>query len=59
MLGILLILLFVVLVAFPGFYIITRRVFPHGRKRTAAWLAAGLTLLLVCILAALMAGSLR
>lgn len=53
-----LILLFVILVAFPGFYIITRKVFPHGSKKTAAWLSAGLTILLVMILTTVMMGTL-
>lgn len=51
-----LILLFVILIAFPGFYIITRAIFPRGAKRTAAWIAGGLTLLLVLILLGVLLG---
>lgn len=56
--GIVLILLFLILLAFPGFYIITRKVFPQGRKKTAAWLSAGLTALLVMLLILVLKGTL-
>ncbi len=52
--GLILILVFAALLALPGFYIITHSLFPHGSKKTAAYLSVGLTVLLVLILAALM-----
>ncbi|MBR3603339.1 MAG: hypothetical protein IKL48_01395 [Elusimicrobiaceae bacterium] len=39
MLGVIFILIFVLLLAFPGFYLITRQVFPRGSKRKAAWIS--------------------
>lgn len=50
MMSIIAILLFVVLLAVPGFYIITRKVFPRGSKKSAMMLAFLLTALLVGIL---------
>jgi hypothetical protein len=47
MFGLIGIFIFVVLLAFPGFYIITRKVFPKSSKRSSVWISAGLTLLLV------------
>lgn len=44
------ILVFVVLLAVPGFYIITRKLFPKGSKKSAMWLSVLLTALLVGIL---------
>ncbi len=51
MTGLVFILIFVVLLAVPGFYIITRKVFPQGSKKSARWLSYSLTALLVAILA--------
>ncbi len=55
--GILLILFFVILIAFPGVYIITRKVFARGDRKTALWMAGLVTLLLVVILSVVMAGA--
>lgn len=46
------ILFFVVILAIPGFYIITRKVFPRGSKKASMALAVLLTALLVGILIA-------
>lgn len=54
MTGIVLIFLFVILLAVPGFYIITRALFPKHSKRSARWISYALTLLLVIILASIM-----
>lgn len=51
MMSIITILVFVVLLAVPGFYIITRKLFPRGSKKSAMWLSVLLTTLLVGILA--------
>lgn len=51
-----LILLFAVLLAFPGFYIITRAVFPKSSKRSSVWIATGLTGVLVLLLLAILFG---
>ena len=51
MAGIFSILIFVILLAFPGFYIITRKIFPKSSKRSTAWISALLTALLIGILA--------
>ena len=51
MTGLIFIFVFVVLLAVPGFYIITRKVFPQGSKKTARLLSYMLTALLVLILA--------
>lgn len=56
--GVILILLFLILLAFPGFYIITRKIFPHGSKKAATWLSAGLTALLVVLLILVLKGTL-
>ncbi len=58
MTGIILIFLFVILLAIPGFYIITRAVWPKGSKKTARWVSYLLTVLLAAILAAVMFTSL-
>lgn len=50
MMSIITILVFVVLLAVPGFYIITRKLFPKGNKKSAMWLSVLLTALLVGIL---------
>jgi hypothetical protein len=51
MIGIFSILIFVILLAFPGFYIITRKIFPKMSKRKVAWISVLLTALLIGILA--------
>ena len=51
MTGLIFIFLFVILLAVPGFYIITRKVFPQSSKKTARLLSYALTALLVAILA--------
>lgn len=52
MMSVMVILFFVVLLAIPGFYIITRKVFPRGSKKAAMTLAILLTVLLIGILVA-------
>ncbi len=52
MMSVIVILFFVVLLAIPGFYIITRKVFPRGSKKSAMILSVLLTALLVGILVA-------
>ncbi len=58
MVGLIIIFTFVVLLAVPGFYIITRKVFPKGSKRSAMWISLVLTVLLVAVLAWGMLGKL-
>ena len=55
--GMILILVFVMLLAFPGFYIIIHSMFPRGSKRTAAYISMLLTLLLVFVLLFSMIGA--
>jgi len=55
MASIIVILVFVALLAVPGFYIITRKVFPKGSKKSAMWAAVLLTALLIGILTAVTA----
>ena len=55
--GLLGILLFVLLLSFPGFYIITRKVFARGSKRSAVWLSAAVTALLLIGLLLIMFGA--
>ena len=50
MTGLICILIFVVLLAVPGFYIITRKMFPKSSKRSAVWVSAVLTTLLVALM---------
>ena len=52
--GLFLIFLFVILLAIPGFYIITRAIFPKRSKRSARCIAYILTALLVVVLASSM-----
>ena len=54
MIGPFFILLFVILLAVPGFYLITRALFPKQSKRSARMLSYILTALLVAILATAM-----
>jgi len=50
MAGLISILVFVALLAVPGFYIITRKMFPKSSKRSSVWVSAGLTVLLVALM---------
>lgn len=50
MAGLITIFAFVVLMAVPGFYIITRKVFPNMSKKNAAWITGIVTVLFVAIL---------
>ena len=52
MAGLITIFVFVVLMAIPGFYIITRKVFPNMSKKNAGWLTAIVTALFVAALTA-------
>ena len=58
MAGLIVIFIFAILMAIPGFYIITRKVFPKNSKRWAAWITAILTVLFVAGLALLLLGNL-
>lgn len=51
------IFIFVLLLSFPGFYIITRKVFPRGSKRSAVWLSAAVTTILMIGLLLMMFGA--
>ena len=51
MAGLIVIFIFVVLMAVPGFYIITRKLFAKNSKRSALWISILLTVLLVAVLA--------
>ena len=50
MTGLICIFIFVVLLAVPGFYIITRKMFPKSSKRSSVWVSAVLTTLLVALM---------
>lgn len=54
MLSLISILVFVILLSVPGFYIITRKMFPQQSKKSAGWVSAVLTVILVGILLAVM-----
>ena len=54
MTGLFLIFVFVILLAIPGFYVMTRAIFPKHSKRSARIVSYILTGLLVAILAAIM-----
>ncbi|MCQ2410842.1 MAG: hypothetical protein MJ053_05090 [Elusimicrobiaceae bacterium] len=51
MVGLIAIFIFVILMAVPGFYIITRKIFPKNSKHSAMWTTIILTGLLVAVLA--------
>ena len=55
MTGLIIIAVFVVMLGFPGFYIITRKMFPKGSKKTAALVCALLTAALVGVMFYLLA----
>lgn len=57
MVGLVIIFIFVVLIAVPGFYMITRKVFPKNSKRSAMWITILLTALLVAALALVTLGN--
>ena len=57
MAGLIVIFIFVILMAVPGFYIITRKLFPKMSKRRVNWITLVLTLLLVLVLSAFVAGA--
>lgn len=57
MAGLIMIFVFVVLMAVPGFYIITRKLFPQHSKRSAMWTTLLLTALLVAVLGAITLGN--
>ena len=50
MAGLITIFVFVVLLAVPGFYIITRKVFPNMSKKKVSWLTGIVTALFVALL---------
>ncbi|WP_428074439.1 hypothetical protein [Candidatus Avelusimicrobium aviculae] len=55
MTGLIIIAVFAVMLGFPGFYIITRKIFPKGSKKTAALICALLTAALVGLMFYLLA----
>lgn len=55
--GMILILIFVILLALPGFYIITHGLFPRGSKKKAMWISVILTILLAISLIAFLMGT--
>ena len=57
MAGLIVIFIFAVLMAVPGFYIITRKVFPKNSKRSAVWTTLILTALFIAGLALLLLGN--
>ena len=57
MAGLIVIFIFTILMAFPGFYIITRKMFPKRSKRSALWTSVILTALLIAALALLTLGN--
>ena len=56
MAGLIVIFIFVILMAVPGFYIITRKLFPRMPKRTVNWITLALTLVLLLGLSMLVLG---
>ena len=50
MIGLISILVFVVLLAVPGFYLITRKMFPKSSKQSSVWISAVLTIGFVAVL---------
>ena len=57
MAGLFVIFFFVILMAVPGFYIITRKIFPKMAKKTVVWITCVLTVLLVAALALMVWGA--
>ncbi len=55
MTGLIIIAVFAVMLGFPGFYIITRKIFPQGSKKTAALVCALLTAAMVGLMFYLLA----
>ena len=50
MAGLITIFVFVILLAVPGFYIITRKIFPNMSKKNASWLTGIVSVLFVAAL---------
>ena len=50
MAGLITIFVFVILLALPGFYIITRKIFPNMSKKNASWLTVIVSVLFVAAL---------
>ena len=50
MAGLVIVIVFVVMIGFPGFYIITRKMFPRSSKAKSAWLCGVLTAALAGLL---------
>ena len=50
MAGLVILIVFVVMIGFMGFYIITRKIFPRASKAKTAWLCALLTAALAGLL---------
>lgn len=55
MTGLIIIAVFAAMLGFPGFYIITRKIFPKGSKKMAALVCALLTAALVGLMFYLLA----
>lgn len=55
--GIIAILIFTALLAFPGFYIITRKIFPRKSKKLASWTAGITTALFLLLLVVSLLGT--
>ena len=55
--GIFAILLFTALLAFPGIYIITRKIFPKKSKKMAAWVSGITTIVFLFLLTVSMLGT--
>lgn len=56
--GLISISIFILLLSFPGFYLITRKVFPRSSKRSAAWISAAVTAVFLAMILAMMLGML-
>ncbi len=54
--GLLSILIFILLLSFPGFYLITRKIFPRSSKRNAAWISGVVTAVFLAGILAMMFG---
>ncbi len=56
MMDIIVILCFVILLAFPGFYIITRKIFPHRSRKYTTYLSLIVTTVLIIFMLAMLQG---
>lgn len=54
MISIISILVFAALLAVPGFYLIMRKLYPRRSKKSAGWISAILTVILLVILLTVM-----